>query len=87
MRDAPKHPSPNSGWGEAATASILGIQLGGVNYYKGSISDRARMGAPVISLKSIHIQKSITLMQRASFGFMLLLWIGGISLEMALSWI
>ncbi|RFU68002.1 adenosylcobinamide-phosphate synthase CbiB [Bacillus sp. V59.32b] len=87
LRDAPKHPSPNSGWGEAATASILGIQLGGVNYYKGCISDRARMGTPIVNLKPIHIQESITIMRRASFGFLLLLWIGGISIEIALTWI
>lgn len=87
IRDAPKHPSPNSGWGEAATAAILGIQLGGVNYYKGSISDRARMGTPIVTLKPIHIQESIAIMLRASFSFLLLLWIGGIGIEMALSWI
>ena len=47
FRDAKKHPSPNSGWGEAAVASILGIQLGGINYYKGIISNRAKMGDPL----------------------------------------
>lgn len=26
-RDAPKHPSPNSGYGESAVAALLGIQL------------------------------------------------------------
>src|SRR5699024_4768470 len=28
FRDARKHKSPNSGWGEAAVAALLGIQLG-----------------------------------------------------------
>lgn len=28
LRDAKKHPSPNSGWGEAAAAAIIGVQLG-----------------------------------------------------------
>ncbi|MEA3319457.1 MAG: adenosylcobinamide-phosphate synthase CbiB [Bacillota bacterium] len=44
MRDAKKHPSPNSGWPEAMTAGLMGIQLGGVNYYKGIESKRKTMG-------------------------------------------
>lgn len=44
VRDAPKHPSPNSGWSEAMVAGLLGIQLGGVNSYGGVVSERARMG-------------------------------------------
>src|SRR5699024_9874493 len=32
-RDANQHNSPNSGWGEGSVAALLGIQLGGVNYY------------------------------------------------------
>lgn len=86
LRDAPKHPSPNSGWCEASAAAILGIQLGGVNYYKGLISNRARMGEPVITLQSIHIKQSITLMQRSSLSFLLLLWLGGICIAFAFPW-
>ncbi|ART76633.1 adenosylcobinamide-phosphate synthase CbiB [Sutcliffiella horikoshii] len=44
MRDAKKHPSPNSGWPEAMTAGLMGIQLGGLNYYKGIESNRKTMG-------------------------------------------
>jgi adenosylcobinamide-phosphate synthase len=35
-RDGPQDPSPNSGWSEAIYAAILGVQLGGINYYQGS---------------------------------------------------
>ncbi|RUQ31626.1 cobalamin biosynthesis protein CobD [Peribacillus cavernae] len=87
LRDAPKHPSPNSGWCEAATAAILGIQLGGINSYKGLISIRAKMGERLVNIQSFHIQKSITLMQRTAFTFLLLLWLGGITVAFAFSWI
>ncbi|MEG0473924.1 MAG: adenosylcobinamide-phosphate synthase CbiB, partial [Solibacillus sp.] len=44
LRDAKKHPSPNSGYLEAATAWQLGIRLGGYNRYSGIESFRAHMG-------------------------------------------
>jgi adenosylcobinamide-phosphate synthase len=43
-RDARKHPSPNSGWPEAAMAGALGVQLGGVNEYGGVVEERATLG-------------------------------------------
>ena len=43
-RDAEKHPSPNSGWPEAAMAGALGVQLGGVNEYGGFVEERATLG-------------------------------------------
>ncbi|MGO8859592.1 MAG: adenosylcobinamide-phosphate synthase CbiB [Acidimicrobiales bacterium] len=38
-RDAPAHPSPNSGVAEAAFAAALGLRLGGLNTY-GAVSER-----------------------------------------------
>jgi adenosylcobinamide-phosphate synthase len=58
-RDAPKHPSPNSGWPEAMVAGLIGIQLGGFNKYKGIISERARMGQPTRQLTEADIQRTI----------------------------
>ncbi|RFU71406.1 cobalamin biosynthesis protein [Peribacillus saganii] len=87
FRDARRHPSPNSGWGEAAVASLLGIQLGGLNYYKGMVSDRAKMGEPLIALETVHIKMANTLMHRAVFGFIVLLWIGGMAVEVTFSWL
>lgn len=86
LTDAKKHPSPNSGWCEAAVAVILGIQLGGVNYYKGIVSDRARMGQPFEALKAVHIKKTIVIMSSAVLLFTLFLWIGGITIDIATSW-
>lgn len=80
FEDAKKHPSPNSGWCEAGVAALLGVQLGGRNVYKGVVSDRARMGIPLVPLEAFHIQKTITIMHRASFLFLLMLWLGGVML-------
>jgi len=84
--DAKKHPSPNSGWGEAATAIILGIQLGGINYYKGQISNRATMGLPKAERDKAHILAGNRLMTKAVWLFLLFLWSGGLLIEIASSW-
>lgn len=79
--DARKHPSPNSGWLEAATAVQLGIELGGVNFYKGIRSERARMGTPDNPLQASHIQQAIKHMQTVTFWFFILFAIGGAVIE------
>ena len=43
-RDAGKHPSPNSGWSEAAFAGALGLRLGGRNAYAGRVEERPQLG-------------------------------------------
>lgn len=43
-RDGSKHPSPNSGRPEAAMAGILGVKLGGTNFYDGIAQDRPVLG-------------------------------------------
>jgi adenosylcobinamide-phosphate synthase len=47
LRDAHHQPSPNSGYPEAAAAGALGVQLGGVNYYRGIKSEKSLLGEPV----------------------------------------
>lgn len=86
IRDAKKHPSPNSGWGEAAVAAILGIQLGGINYYKGMISNRAKMGEALSPIQADHILKANGILERTVFLFLLLLWLGGMLVELAVTW-
>ncbi|MDQ0228992.1 adenosylcobinamide-phosphate synthase CbiB [Metabacillus malikii] len=61
-RDARKHPSPNSGWSEALVAGLLGVQLGGLNYYQGLKSERATMGDRTRPLNRNDIRKTITYM-------------------------
>lgn len=62
IRDAPGHPSPNSGIPEAGVAGALGIQLGGQNYYEGVSSFRAYMGQPLRPLGPEHIRQTVAVM-------------------------
>ncbi|SNY95722.1 adenosylcobinamide-phosphate synthase CbiB [Halomonas sp. hl-4] len=71
-RDAPRHPSPNAGWPEAMVARLLGVQLGGTNYYEGVASCRATLGKPLEPLRVAHIDATIRLMHGAWVLFMLL---------------
>lgn len=66
LRDAKLHPSPNSGIPEAGVAGALGIQLGGLNYYKGVASLRAQMGYPHRSLQANDIGVTVELMKLVS---------------------
>jgi adenosylcobinamide-phosphate synthase len=81
LKDALKHPSPNSGWGEAATAALLGVQLGGENRYNGIVSNRALMGEPLVPLNKRHILESVNIMNRTSAVFVNFLWMVGIGIE------
>jgi len=85
-RDAKKHPSPNSGWCEAAVAGLLEIELGGLNTYKGVVSDRARMGEALQSRRAEHIIEAAKLMERATYLFVLLFLAGVIIYEAAKAW-
>lgn len=61
-RDSSRHPSPNSGIPEAATAGALQVQLGGCNYYGGVLSQRPLIGLPRVVLSRKHIEQSLLLM-------------------------
>ena len=72
QRDAPKDSSPNSGWSECAYAAILGVQMGGTNWYRGVTKVKPLLGDPInpITAKSVETSFKLT---RYSF----LLWLGG----------
>lgn len=61
-RDSARHPSPNSGIPEAATAGALQVQLGGCNFYGGVRSERPQIGLPGAVLSQKHIGQSLLLM-------------------------
>lgn len=73
LRDAKKHPSPNSGYLEAATAVQLGVQLGGKNTYQGKESYRATMGEKLVPLTKEHIATAIIHMRVATVLFTLVM--------------
>lgn len=76
-RDAKKHPSPNSGWLEAAFASLAGVQLGGLNYYEGVASFRPLLGEHKKDLELNHIILSVKMMERTVYSFIIVLWLLG----------
>jgi adenosylcobinamide-phosphate synthase len=75
-RDASKHPSPNSGYPEAAVAGALGVQLGGLNYYGGVPSLRALMGDPKEILAPRHIEAAIRMLYGTVALFLVITIIG-----------
>ncbi len=71
-RDRRSHPSPNSGYSEAAVAGALGIQLGGSDYYFGTLHEKPTLGDNVIPPDSNHILQAnrllyVTTLLAASF--------------------
>jgi adenosylcobinamide-phosphate synthase len=62
LRDGHKHPSPNSGWSEAATAGALGIQVGGPVYRQGKLTDMPFFGDEGDLPESRHIDLAVRLM-------------------------
>jgi len=71
LRDAAKHPSPNSGISEAGVAGALNIRLGGLNYYFGRASMRAYMGDADNVIDSSHIAKTNLMMYSTTIVFIL----------------
>jgi len=62
LRDGNKHPSPNSGYPEAAMAGALGIRLGGPGAYAGIPRLKPFIGEAINRLDKKHIEKSVHLM-------------------------
>jgi adenosylcobinamide-phosphate synthase len=60
-KDGNKHPSPNSGYPEAAMAGALGIKLGGPSTYKGRLCIKPYIGEDKGSLQLSLIEDALTL--------------------------
>lgn len=81
------HPSPNSGYLEAATALLLGIQLGGMNTYQGKTNRRPFMGDDLVEKRPSHIVESISIMYRTTLLFAVILTIiGGVVVATTCTW-
>lgn len=74
--EAEKHPSPNSGWTEAATALVLDVKLGGSNFYQGIHFEADKIGKGSKSLDKEDIIKAIKIMQQTNFLFALIIILG-----------
>ena len=72
QRDAPQDSSPNSGWSECAYAAILGVQMGGTNWYRGVAKIKPLLGDAIHPITSNSIK---TALQLTKYSF--LLWLGG----------
>lgn len=77
-KDARNHPSPNSGFLEAATSWQLGVTLGGKSTYRGTVSERPEIGPGLKPLQAAYIKSTIGQMQAASFAFWILMTIIGV---------
>ncbi|MEC4889944.1 MAG: adenosylcobinamide-phosphate synthase CbiB [Nitrospira sp.] len=64
-RDGGNHPSPNSGRPEAALAGVLGVQLGGLNYYDGVPHERPFIGEAARALVVEDISLAMRMMVMA----------------------
>jgi len=65
-RDGRRHPSPNSGWSEAAFAGALGVRLGGPVLRKGKPETMPYLGDAAEALEIEHIGRANRLMIAAS---------------------
>lgn len=70
-RDNKNHKSPNSGYPESAVSGLLGIQLGGGNYYHGEYVDKPYIGDEINSVNRKHINKTIEIMYRTEIAFLI----------------
>jgi adenosylcobinamide-phosphate synthase len=70
QRDAIKDSSPNSGWSECCYAAILGVQMGGTNWYRGIASYKPLLGDAIYAIAPTHIQKALQLTR-----YCFLLWL------------
>lgn len=70
-RDAIKDPSPNSGWSECAYAAVLGVQMGGTNWYRGVAKHKPLLGDPIHIITPARIHQALQLTR-----YCFLIWLG-----------
>ena len=74
-RDAIHDPSPNSGWSECAYAAALGVQVGGLNYYRGEVREKPLLGDDLEPINQSKIEQALSLTR---YSFLLWLSLGSI---------
>ena len=77
QKDASKDPSPNAGWSECTYAVILGVQLGGTNYYGGVAKNKPLLGDPINAISPERIYQSLQLTRYCCLIWLFIpLWLG-----------
>ncbi len=73
FRDGSSQPSPNAGFPEAAFAGALGVQLGGLNHYRGVPSRKPHLGDPIRPLAPGLYKRTRVLLYGSTALFLLLI--------------
>ncbi|WP_201262523.1 adenosylcobinamide-phosphate synthase CbiB [Gloeocapsopsis dulcis] len=76
-RDAGQDPSPNSGWSECAYAAVLGVQVGGTNWYRGVAKYKPLLGNNIHPITSAKVYQALQLTRYCFF-----IWLG-----VAIAWL
>jgi adenosylcobinamide-phosphate synthase len=79
-RDGIKDPSPNSGWSQCAYAAVLGVQLGGTNWYRGIAKHKPLLGDAINPITPEKIDRALQLTR-----YCFLIWLGVGSMIMAIA--
>jgi adenosylcobinamide-phosphate synthase len=74
-RDSRNHKSPNSGYPESAVAGLLGIRLGGGNYYYGIYVEKPYIGDKIYAINRKHIKNTIEIMYRSEIVFLIIYYL------------
>lgn len=72
FRDAVKDASPNSGWSEGAYAAVLGVQVGGTNWYRSVAKPKPLIGNAIYPITSERIYQALQLTQYCFFTWLLI---------------
>ncbi len=72
QRDAEADPSPNAGWSECAYAAVLGVQMGGTNWYRGVAKQKPLLGDPLQAITPDRIKHALQLTQSSFLVWLLL---------------
>ncbi len=65
-RDSKAHSSPNSGYPEAAMAGVLGLRLGGDNFYHGRLVKKPFIGDPLNQVAGEYIFEAVNILYSGS---------------------
>ena len=64
-RDAVADPSPNAGWSECAYAAALGVQMGGLNVYRGNVVEKPLLADADRPIDSTVIWQALQITRRS----------------------